>query len=510
MPICEGLPDGPCPQKSRGKDVKFRYAELNLCAMCEMTRREQDGAFISKSLMEETAQKKGKGPGNLNDSVLQNANKANSSMGTADLSLQGVLGAWGGPGTYNTDLNNFSEDSDNDDVTSVKQRHCDKKTVSQSHQALFLQPLVAYMIYSFQSSSFDNINIAVMGHFSLEQIIGAKKDLWDFCGPDIIGEKFNRKNTNNRSMAEAHVTDILNAIVKLDKAEKLPLTVIDTASLGIIPRSHPEELNNISLCDRLNKLETRMLSMQIAMDKTMAKNFELEERISHMDSYAGVLSKRRSQGEQNKTVLNLPKNKNTSNTPSNSVDTTTSAHSGQFNAMASQNTLVENSVSLSETAVGNITATEASRSGQNPPIEVLSTQENVPGSLDGDFQFPKEQTKRIRRQERRKNIVQGCANISNCKIKGAPEPERSLFIYRVDKDTDKEDLTEYISQQGFLVRQLQCVSKPESKFLSFKLTVPISQFKKLFNPSLWPEGIRIRKFVVNNRGNNNPKNTDQT
>ena len=51
MPSCEVLPDGPRPQKSMGRDVKFRYAKLNLCPLCEMTKRKQDDAFISKSLI---------------------------------------------------------------------------------------------------------------------------------------------------------------------------------------------------------------------------------------------------------------------------------------------------------------------------------------------------------------------------------------------------------------------------------------------------------------------------
>ena len=38
--------------------------------------------------------------------------------------------------------------------------------------------------------------------------------------------------------------------------------VIDAYSMGQIPRSHPEELNNISLLDRLNRLEQRMSGLQ--------------------------------------------------------------------------------------------------------------------------------------------------------------------------------------------------------------------------------------------------------
>ena len=44
-----------------------------------------------------------------------------------------------------------------------------------------------------------------MGHFCMEQIIGAKNNLWDFCDPDILDEMLNRNNTENRFMVEARV-----------------------------------------------------------------------------------------------------------------------------------------------------------------------------------------------------------------------------------------------------------------------------------------------------------------
>ena len=41
---------------------------------------------------------------------------------------------------------------------------------------------------------------------------------------------------------------------------------------------------------------------------------------------------------------------------------------------------------------------------------------------------------------------------------------------------------------------VKCVSNNEAKNSSFKLTVPVSEFDKLFDSSVWPEGISIRRF----------------
>ena len=53
MPVCCGLPDSPCPLNIKGKIVKFKYAELDLCPYCEKARREINGAHINDDLCKE-------------------------------------------------------------------------------------------------------------------------------------------------------------------------------------------------------------------------------------------------------------------------------------------------------------------------------------------------------------------------------------------------------------------------------------------------------------------------
>ena len=93
----------------------------------------------------------------------------------------------------------------------------------------------------------------MLNHFSDDQILQAKTDLWNFCGKQL-GELPKRRTTQSKTETEAHLLDI-SAVKHLDRKDKLPVTVINTFSLGMIPRSHPKERNNISLCDRLNRLE---------------------------------------------------------------------------------------------------------------------------------------------------------------------------------------------------------------------------------------------------------------
>ena len=107
------------------------------------------------------------------------------------------------------------------------------------------------------------------------------------------------------------------------------------------------------------------------------------------------------------------------------------------------------------------------------------------------FEVPAHQLKRIRRHESRKrNIVKGTATTQN--VKGAPEPTRDLFIYRVDAET--ESVFDLVKSNGFKVLSLKCISNPAAKYKSFRLTVPVSEFKNLFNNDIWPRGVCIRKY----------------
>jgi len=55
------------------------------------------------------------------------------------------------------------------------------------------------------------------------------------------------------------------------------------------------------------------------------------------------------------------------------------------------------------------------------------------------------------------------------------------------------DVNEHLVKNTFTVRKLECISHDMAKYKSFKLTVPVDQFSKLFDEGLWPEGMRVGK-----------------
>jgi hypothetical protein len=94
-------------------------------------------------------------------------------------------------------------------------------------------------------------------------------------------------------------------------------------------------------------------------------------------------------------------------------------------------------------------------------------------------------------------------DVLSSKFRGAPEPDRHLFIYRVENDTDVADVTEYLDNENIPYKSVECLSNPNAKFKSFKLTVGVSKYQQLFNDHIWPQGIRVRAFRAPRNVDNN-------
>ena len=144
---------------------------------------------------------------------------------------------------------------------------------------VIVDPLLAYIEFSLPSSTSENVKNAVLGHFTQEEIIMAKDNLWSTCGASL-GEKVRCKDSTTRSEKEAYLFDIVQALLKLDQQDgPSPTIAIAAHDLHKIPRAKAEELNSISQVDRLNKLEARMSSLIETVDKHYAENISLKDRV---------------------------------------------------------------------------------------------------------------------------------------------------------------------------------------------------------------------------------------
>ena len=91
-----------------------------------------------------------------------------------------------------------------------------------------------------------------------------------------------------------------------------------------------------------------------------------------------------------------------------------------------------------------------------------------------------------------KNSVHG--TVISTKVKGATAPPDKLFISRVDGDTTEADMAEYILELDVHIIDLKLISHIEARNKSFNLTVNKTDFYKLLDASLWPDGVKVGRY----------------
>jgi len=80
------------------------------------------------------------------------------------------------------------------------------------------------------------------------------------------------------------------------------------------------------------------------------------------------------------------------------------------------------------------------------------------------------------------------------KIRGAPEPSRDIFVYRVAKGTSEKDIQEYMADNNVNVRSIELVSLDVAKFSSFKVELRKSDLNRALEAEFWPTGVCVRTY----------------
>jgi hypothetical protein len=382
--------------------------------------------------------------------------------------------------------------------------------------------ILAYIAYSMQSGTLENTKKVVIRSFNGDQIIEAKNELWEKCDANIIGKKVMRQSSPTRSAEEANAVDILNALGKLDQKGVMPDIVISAVRLGEIPRIHPEELNAISVVQRVQDMEVKTDRLQECIESIIRVTTVLKQQISERRKKDDSITVKADHGDWNDMVIEEFDDSSWLTADGSKKESSEFKSIYQSDKETKSQSFAEVARKMGVTGASSrgrgsgrgrrggsqgfvTSASNTSLKPPNPDVRRLrgsnvSLDERSESSLSDDsFRLPSYQQRRNQRVEnKRRNFIEGKSKVKKdgCAFKGAPEPSRHLFIYRVDSETQTIDLKTFIGDHGFDVRELNLVSHKESMFKSFKLTVPVSQFKDLFEVSLWPSGVRVRKYIT--------------
>lgn len=367
----------------------------------------------------------------------------------------------------------------------------------QNEPVVILHPVLAYMWFGLQSGTKDQVKNAVLGFYTKSQIFNAKKVLWDRVGIDVIGRMYARKTTNTKKEEESNATDIINALYELDKADRMPVLGVPATELNSFPRSNPRELNSISIVDRLSKLEEKIGCIE---NKTVRNTLDISEMKANSEKTKKLVTGNGEVTNRESSWANMQVEE-----WKDSAWDLSDNHKEMPKEM-SYAMSVGSKPSESAAQSPRASAIRGGRGGRGGgrgaakvPFNTLGIPHQSVLRLRGsncslNSKDSEDFTVVTNKKGKKRNVIIG--NKTNCEIKGAPEPNRDLFIFRLDSDTTDTSLRKYITEKGITVRELELKSNAEAKFKSYRLSVPKTQFAKLLDGDMWPEGVGVRKFFV--------------
>jgi hypothetical protein len=86
---------------------------------------------------------------------------------------------------------------------------------------------------------------------------------------------------------------------------------------------------------------------------------------------------------------------------------------------------------------------------------------------------------------------------SNAQFRGGPPPGREFFVYRVLKPASEDDIKDCLYDNDIEYSDVRKISNSDAKFCSFKITVSPKYVANVLNPDIWPQGVRVRRFINN-------------
>ncbi len=127
-------------------------------------------------------------------------------------------------------------------------------------------------------------------------------------------------------------------------------------------------------------------------------------------------------------------------------------------------------------------------------LYLIDSMNSNPGN--NPWERSREHMRTFNRRGNNRRRLEGTAQ-SGSTVKGAPPRVRNwhLFVSRVSQDTADEDMVAWIREQNVNIIDFERVSHDDSMYKSFKITLPISDYMTLFNPSIWPAGVCIARYV---------------
>ena len=389
---------------------------------------------------------------------------------------------------------------------------------------MHINELLTYIIHYRNNSTINNIKKVIINFYNCEEILLAKKLLWELC-KDRLDLIIVRKSTEQRSSSEANLSDIVDALQKLDNEEAVIPNFV-AVNLDRLPDKKPEELNIISVGNKISQLEDKSVNCdnvlsEHTIDLSYLKSLDIEAKIKKIEDQITRLSESPNCKEQesidnndgklnNKTAMIKDKGKNNEISDDEWLTTDEDESNGNYKNNH------RNSISDKNIKMMKLINKVYGKSKKIPrKLKVKTTDlkpkgiENGTSTLttDDELSFPTDDegfTEYISKNKRKRLISR--ANKDNL-IKGAPLPNRHIFVGRFISG-DENSIKKYLYASSVKFESIERISDKYARFNSFKITVPINFLNQILDEKFWPEGI-IARIWKDKNGQHDKNDSDR-
>ena len=311
-----------------------------------------------------------------------------------------------------------------------------------------------------------------------DEIKAAKHSLWITCQKDLKKNYQNRNSTDNRTAAIANLDDIMDAIKELDVKGKLPECV--ARDISRIPDRQPEELNMLYVLNQITELKKASKSHEDCLSdikiEVMALQDKAKNTAADQTNYvSSELHKEIAEAStQNETALNEePQHDNSEITVTSAQEEATrNKHSQDGHAI----TATPKQVPPIE---GRRWGPDQAHSHQRRQSNNNINQRNNTGSRFSQVQ--------------QRNNASGVANTPMNRLEGAPLPQRSIFVSRVNRG-DVDSMKMFLKDNYVDVIDIIQTNHSEAKFKSFKIILNLLDSYKVLKNNFWPSCILCKKW----------------
>jgi hypothetical protein len=301
MPVCEGLPSGPCPQNRSDKSVVIGKGDLLLCQSCDTERRrlfdenkkpndiKSNAVNAAANVADETSKKSRptrsastrgmagvlaassftEQSGGSHVTILPAATESYASSSTSlasSASVSGTTFITSGRRNPTADIATDASQSS----TSVSRSVQLSATVGTTDATkVVLNELLAYVNSYRHNSTAESLRKVVVVHFSQDDIAAAKRLLVQECQSisGVAQFTLDRRNSTARQAHEAEVEDIIAIFDVVDTRNLLMDYLFVASNLQMMPKYGPEEINLAVVVDRQVQMDVAIANLSTSVEK---------------------------------------------------------------------------------------------------------------------------------------------------------------------------------------------------------------------------------------------------